>query len=273
MRYSTDLAGMIDGLYCANPASVLKMRWTLLGLYNPRSYCRQFGPIPRTSVGEFPDPRPGPGDALVTIKAAAVNYVDSLVVAGKYQFLPECPFAPGKLPVGEISALGLGVTGLEIGDRVLTFAEQGGYAEKGERRRAAMLRVAAVHELRRCRLDVARLRHVLVCAPRTRASTGRGKCARPREHGRGRAGGNSARQGNGSKVLAGVSKPAKSSHHREAGADEVIDLSTPNLRDELREQVFLRTIGQSADIVLVPIGGDAFEQRCAPRVVIGFASR
>lgn len=91
---------------------------------------RQFGPISAHSVGELPDPRPGPGDALVTIKAAAVNYVDSLVVTGKYQFLPECPFAPGKLPVGEISALGPGVTGLEIGDRVLTFAEQGGYAEK-----------------------------------------------------------------------------------------------------------------------------------------------
>src|SRR6202041_4215839 len=91
---------------------------------------RQFGPISSHVVGELPDPMPGPGEVLVTIKAAAVNYVDSLVVTGKYQFLPERPFTPGKLPAGEISALGTGVTGLEIGDRVLTLAEQGGYAEK-----------------------------------------------------------------------------------------------------------------------------------------------
>ena len=91
---------------------------------------REFGPISTHSVGELPDPHPGPGEVLVAIKAAAVNYVDSLVVTGKYQFLPERPFAPGKLPAGEISALGTGVTGLEIGDRVLTLAEQGGYAEK-----------------------------------------------------------------------------------------------------------------------------------------------
>ena len=73
---------------------------------------------------------PGPGEVLVTIKAAAVNYVDSLVVTGKYQFLPERPFTPGKLPTGEISALGSGVSEFKIGDRVLTLAEQGGYAEQ-----------------------------------------------------------------------------------------------------------------------------------------------
>ena len=59
-----------------------------------------------------------------------MNYVDSLVVTGKYQFLPARPFAPGKLPVGEVSGLGPGVTEFKIGDRVLTLAEEGGYAEQ-----------------------------------------------------------------------------------------------------------------------------------------------
>src|SRR5262249_56260610 len=59
-----------------------------------------------------------------------VNYVDSLVVTGKYQFLPERPFVPGKLPAGVVSELGAGVTHLEVGDRVLALAEQGGYAER-----------------------------------------------------------------------------------------------------------------------------------------------
>ena len=113
-------------------SSICTKNEMVLGSFRPMraAIVREFGPISTHSIGELPDPLPGPGDVLVTIKAAPVNYVDSLVVTGKYQFLPERPFAPGKLPAGEISALGTGVTGLEIGDRVLTLAEQGGYAEK-----------------------------------------------------------------------------------------------------------------------------------------------
>src|SRR3984893_9605616 len=91
---------------------------------------RELGPIASHTVGELPDPSPGTGEALVTIKATAVNYVDSLVVTGKYQFLPARPFARGKLPACIVSALGAGVQDLEVGDRVLTLAEQGGYAER-----------------------------------------------------------------------------------------------------------------------------------------------
>src|SRR5580658_1015598 len=91
---------------------------------------KEFGPIASHAIGELPDPSPGRGEVLVTIKAAAVNYVDSLVVTGKYQFLPERPFAPGKLPAGVVAALGAGVTHLAVGERVLALAEQGGYAEQ-----------------------------------------------------------------------------------------------------------------------------------------------
>jgi hypothetical protein len=64
---------------------------------------KEFGPIASHSIGELPDPSPRPAEVLVTIKATAVNYVDSLVVTGKYQFLPEPPFAPGKLPAGVVN--------------------------------------------------------------------------------------------------------------------------------------------------------------------------
>src|SRR5580704_17164428 len=91
---------------------------------------KECGPILSHRLDSLPDPAPGPGEVLVAIKAAAVNYVDSLVVTGKYQFLPARPFAPGKLPAGVVSALGAGVTDLAVGERVLTLAEQGGYAEQ-----------------------------------------------------------------------------------------------------------------------------------------------
>jgi len=90
----------------------------------------EFGPIESHRMGELPDPRPGPGQVIVAVRATAVNFVDLLVVTGKYQFLPPRPFVPGKLPVGVVSEIGSGVAHLKRGDRVLTLAEQGGYAEK-----------------------------------------------------------------------------------------------------------------------------------------------
>src|SRR5688572_30326080 len=89
----------------------------------------EFGPPERLRVTEMPTPVPGPGEVFVTVHAAPVNYVDLLVVGGTYQFLPPRPFVPGKGPAGVVTALGPDVTALQIGDRVLAMAEQGGYAE------------------------------------------------------------------------------------------------------------------------------------------------
>ena len=82
----------------------------------------------------------------------------------------------------------------------------------------------------------------------------------------------------GARVLAGVSSPDKASLALEAGADDVIDLSAGNIRDSLREQVFAKNSGPGADVVIDPVGGDAFDaaiRAVAWRgrlVVVGFAS-
>src|SRR5947209_2750486 len=88
-----------------------------------------FGAPEGLRLAEMAPPVPGPGELLVGVHAAPVNYVDLLVVGGTYQFLPPCPFVPGKGPAGLVTALGPGVTGFAVGDRVLAMAEQGGYAE------------------------------------------------------------------------------------------------------------------------------------------------
>src|SRR5271155_5782327 len=90
---------------------------------------RGFGAADQLSLSNLPDPTPDADDVVVEIHATAVNYVDLLVISGKYQFLPKLPFSPGKLPVGRIVAVGASVTTLAVGDRVLTMAEHGGYAE------------------------------------------------------------------------------------------------------------------------------------------------
>src|ERR1041384_5137248 len=89
----------------------------------------KFGPPETLRAAEAAVPVPGPGEVLVEIHAGSVNYVDKLVVEGRYQFLPPFPFIPGKSPAGVVMALGAGVTSLKVGDRVLTNAETGGYAE------------------------------------------------------------------------------------------------------------------------------------------------
>jgi NADPH2:quinone reductase len=226
----------------------------------------------------MPDPVPGAAEVLVTIQAAAVNFVDSLVVTGKYQFLPQRPFTPGKLPAGLVTALGAGVTGLNLGDRVLTLAEQGGYAQK--------VAVDAKHcfKLPASMSFVEAAAMALVYDTSWFALRERGRIA-PGESvlvlgstgGIGLAAVQLAKA-MGAKVLAGVSSAAKAPLALEAGADDIIDLSQANLRDSLREQVYAKNHGKGVDIVVDPIGGDAFDaalRAIAWRgrlVVVGFAS-
>ena len=238
----------------------------------------EFGPILSHKLGSLPDPVPAAGEVLVTIKAAAVNFVDSLVVTGKYQFLPERPFAPGKLPAGVVTALGAGVRNLTIGDRVLTLAEQGGYAEQVVVTARDCFKLPDSMSF----VDAASMALVYDTAwfalrERARIRKGESVLVLGATGGVGLASVQLAKALD-AKVLAGVANPAKASLARDAGADAVIDLSKENLRDSLRGQVFQNNGGNGVDIVLDPIGGDAFEaalRALAWRgrlVVIGFAS-
>jgi NADPH:quinone reductase len=239
---------------------------------------KEFGPISSHAVGELPDPIPGLGEVLVTIKAAAVNYVDSLVVTGKYQFLPKRPFAPGKLPAGEISALGEGVTEFKIGDRVLTLAEQGGYAEQVSVDAQQCFKLPPSMSF----VDAAAMALVydtswFALRERARIREGESVLVLGSTGGVGLAAIQLAKA-MGAKVLAGVSNPAKVRLALAAGGDDIIDLSVENLHDGLREQVFAKNGGKGVDIVIDPIGGDAFDAALRALdwrgrlVVIGFAS-
>lgn len=239
---------------------------------------KEFGPILSHTVGELPNPQPAPGQVLVTIKATAVNYVDSLVVTGKYQFLPERPFAPGKLPAGIVSAVGTGVTNLKVGDRVLTLAEQGGYAEQVAVDAKQCFKLPDSMSF----VDAASMALVydtswFALRERARIKAGDSVLVLGSTGGVGLAAVQLAKA-MGAKVLAGVSNASKAPLALGAGADDIIDLSQDNLRDSLREQVFAKNGGKGVDIVIDPIGGDAFDaalRALAWRgrlVVIGFAA-
>src|SRR6266404_4672186 len=90
---------------------------------------RQWGGIDELTVGEAPVPEPAPGEVLIRVKATAVNYADSIMVAGRYQTKPPLPFSPGLETAGLVAASGREVSTLKPGDRVMAVLAYGGLAE------------------------------------------------------------------------------------------------------------------------------------------------
>ena len=238
----------------------------------------EFGEIEATGLGNVPEPVPGPDDVLVSTRAVAVNYVDLLVIAGKYQFRPECPFIPGKAPAGVVEALGEEVDQFKVGDRVLAMAEEGGYAEQVTVAADQCYRLPSSMSF----ADAAAMALVYDTAwvalrERSRIRDGEVALILGASGGVGYAALQLA-QAMGARTLAGISRPEKAGLVLDAGAEAVIDLNVPDLREDLRRQVYATNQGQGADVILDPLGGDIFDAALRAlawrgrMVVIGFAA-
>jgi NADPH:quinone reductase len=238
----------------------------------------QFGPPEALRARETPAPVPNHGEVLVETHAAPVNYVDMLVVGGTYQFLPPLPFIPGKGPAGIVAALGPGVTSLRLGDRVLAMAETGGYAE------AVSVSAEQCHRLpasmsftEAASLAVVYDTSWVALRSRARLAPGETVLVLGASGGVGHASLQLARA-MGARVFGGISRPERAAAARAAGAEAIIDLSRPNLRDSLREQVYAENGGNGADVIIDPLGGEVFAAAiralawCGRLVVIGFAA-
>lgn len=92
--------------------------------------CTSFGPVAGLVVEDRPDPQPSPGEVVVSIEAAGVNFPDGLIVRGEYQMKPKLPFTPGSEVAGRVSAVGTDVSDCKVGDRVIALCVLGGMAEK-----------------------------------------------------------------------------------------------------------------------------------------------
>ena len=79
---------------------------------------------------DMPEPKPGPGEVVIAVKACGVNYPDLLIIEDRYQFKPPRPFAPGGEVAGVIEAVGTGVKGFKPGDRIIGSTIAGGMSEK-----------------------------------------------------------------------------------------------------------------------------------------------
>lgn len=238
-----------------------------------------FGPIESATLGEAPDPVAGPGDVLVQIHATAANYVDMVLIGGRHQSRPALPFIPGKGPAGVVRAVGEGVTGLEAGDRVLAMCEPGGgFAEM------VALPATQCHPIPDSLPFADAASMALVFDTAWFAIRERGRY-RPGETilvlgASGGVGLAATQLGKalGARVLAAAANPEKFDLALDAGADTIIELDRPDIRDSLRQQVFEATGGHGADIVIDPLGDDIFDAAiralawCGRMVVVGFAA-
>ncbi|MEP9356104.1 NADPH:quinone oxidoreductase family protein [Xanthobacter sp. KR7-65] len=237
-----------------------------------------FGTPESLAVETIPDPQPRPDEVVIDVKASTANFVDTLVIAGKYQFLPPLPFTPGKGPAGVISAVGSNVKNLSVGDRVLTTAEEGGYAEKAVAKASHCYRISDNMSF----IDAASISLAFDTswfALRERAHVKPGEVVLVL--GASGAVGTAAVQlahAFGARVIGGVSSPQKAAAVREAGAFATVDLSAPDLRDSLRQQVYALNDGRGVDVVIDPIGDRFLAPAlrtldwCGRYVVVGFAA-
>ncbi|BDP43501.1 NADPH:quinone oxidoreductase (plasmid) [Deinococcus aetherius] len=217
--------------------------------------CDHFDEPEALTVQSVPDPTPGPGQVVLDVEAAGVNYPDALMVQGLYQVKPPFPFTPGAEAAGVVSAVGEGVQGIQLGQRVVAFTGTGAFAERllapanavmplpegMDAAVAASLPLAygtSMHAL----VDRAQLQPnetLLVLG----AAGGVGLAAVM------------IGKALGARVIAAASTQEKLTLAREHGADETLNYAEGDLRGGLKTL----TGGKGPDVIFDPVGGDLAE--------------
>ncbi|MCC9007155.1 NADPH:quinone oxidoreductase family protein [Pseudomonas putida] len=236
--------------------------------------CKTLGPARDLVLEDVASPQPRKNEILLDVQAAGVNFPDTLIIEGKYQFQPPLPFSPGGEAAGVVAAVGEKAGALKVGDRVMALTGWGAFAEQVAVPFYNVLPIPAsmdfttaaafgmtygtsMHALRqRGQLQAGETLLVLG------ASGGVGLAAV--EIGKAM----------GARVIAAASSAEKLAVAKAAGADELIDYTQASLREEIKRL----TGGQGVDVIYDPVGGELFEQAVrglawnGRLLVVGFAS-
>jgi len=236
--------------------------------------CKEFGPPDSLRIEELPSPRAGPGEAVISVKAASVNFPDVLIIQNKYQFKPPLPFSPGSELAGVVKEVGAGVAGFKPGDKVIAFTTYGAFAEEVKTEAARLLPLPEGMDF------VAGAAFLLTYATSDHALRDRGALrAGETLLVLGAAGGVGLAaieigKALGARVIACASSEDKLAVCREHGADATINYAT----EDLRERIKALTDGRGVDVVYDPVGGPYSEpafRSLAWRgrlLVVGFAA-
>lgn len=235
--------------------------------------CRRYGPLEDLEVADLAEPQAGPGEVVVDVRAAAVNFPDVLHIANKYQVPIPLPFVPGGELAGVVLAVGAGVTGMQPGDKVFGSTGTGAFAEQvalpanrlevmpdgldfPEAAAFSVTYQTAYHALRSVS-GIGSGDWVVVLG----AASGVGLAAID------------VARALGAQVIAAASGPAKLGLAGERGATHGVDYTSEDLKERIRE-----ITNGGAHAVIDPVGGAFAEQalralrRGGTFVTIGFAS-
>lgn len=235
--------------------------------------CKSYGPPESLVLEDIPSPVPGKNEVVITVKACGVNFPDTLIIEGKYQFKPEMPFSPGGEVAGIVKEVGEGVKHLKVGQKVFSMTGHGGFAEEVLANAAATFPIPDGMDFQTAAgfsTTYGTSYHALV--DRAKIQPGETLLVLGAAGGVGLAAVDLAVQ-LGAKVIAAASTDEKLALCREYGATETINYSKENLRDRLKEL----TGKKGVDVVYDPVGGEFSEiafRRTAWEgrfLVIGFA--
>jgi len=236
--------------------------------------CKELGLADKLVVEETAAPTPGKGEVLVDVKAAGLNFPDTLIIQGKYQFQPNLPFTPGGEGAGVIAAVGDGVSHLKPGDNVIFMCQTGAFAEQVvvpavtaipmpqglsfEMGAGITLTYGTSYHALKQRAELKKGETVLVLGAAGGVGIATVELAKAM----------------GANVIAAASTDEKLAFCKESGADELINYSTEDLRARVKEI----TGGKGVDVIYDPVGGDYTETafRCMAAggrlLVVGFAA-
>lgn len=236
--------------------------------------CKTLGPARNLVLEDVASPLPKKNEILLDVQAAGVNFPDTLIIEGKYQFQPPLPFSPGGEAAGVVAAVGERAGTFKVGDRVMALTGSGAFAEQvavpfynvmpipehmdfATAAAFGMTYGTSMHALKQ-RGQLQPGETLLVLG----ASGGVGLAAV--EIGKAM----------GAKVIAAASSAEKLAVAKAAGADELIDYSQASLKEEIKRL----TGGQGVDVIYDPVGGELFDQAVrglawqGRLLVVGFAS-
>ncbi|MAA99462.1 MAG: NADPH:quinone oxidoreductase [Stappia sp.] len=236
--------------------------------------CERLGGPETLVIAEIARPEPGPGEVLVSVAAAALNFFDTLIIEGRYQFRPELPFSPGAEFAGTVIAVGEGVELFEPGDRVMGYVRWGAVREAVIASEDDLVPVPDAVPLEAA-AGLSVTYGTTLHAYRDRAGLAEGETVAVL----GASGGVGlaaveVAKAMGARVIACASSAEKLALAREHGADELVNYDEEDLKLRLKEL----THGAGVDVVYDPVGGRYTEQALRATgwrgryLVVGFAA-
>ncbi len=236
--------------------------------------CTRYGGPNDLELADIAEPKAGPGEAVVKIHAASLNFFDTLIIAGKYQFKPAPPFSPAAEFAGVVESLGPGVTSVKVGERVIGYMIYGAARERVAISADKLIPIPEGLDFDRAAgvcITYGTTLHAL--KDRAALKSGETLAVLGASGGVGLA---AIELGKimGARVVACASSPDKLDFARKHGADETIDYSKEDVKEALRRV----TDGRGADVIYDPVGGKFTESALRSIawkgrfLVVGFAA-